>query len=138
MWINPNHPDYERLTRSQPPRTEPPPATGRHLAALDRSSQENGDDQLRVVLDEFQGHPYISIRLWHKDHNNAWWPVKGKGISVRLREAESVADALREAVELAGGGSAPAAGQGGRRPTRGQQSLSEATAGGGFDEFEGG
>jgi hypothetical protein len=33
-----------------------------------------------------------------------WWPVKGKGVSIRLREILAVARALAEALRLTGGG----------------------------------
>jgi hypothetical protein len=54
------------------------------------------------VADEYQGHPYISVRLWQRDsRTGAWWPQKGRGVSVRLSEARGVAEALEKALEMA-------------------------------------
>ena len=57
--------------------------------------------ELRVVLDEYQGHPYVSVRLWQAGQDGAFWPLKGKGVSIRLSECEGVAAALQEALDRA-------------------------------------
>jgi hypothetical protein len=88
MWVNPKHPDPPR-------RSTPPPETGRRLLALPRGDRE----ELRVTLDEFNGHPYLAVRVWQRDQGGSWWPTR-KGVSVRLSEARDVADALSEAVDL--------------------------------------
>lgn len=106
MWTNPR---YRELTGAEPPKPfalappgEPPKPSGDLVAALPRKRRDGPDEELRVSLDSYQGHPYISVRLWTRDaRSGAWWPVKGKGISVRLSEADDVAGALREAAAMA-------------------------------------
>lgn len=146
MWRNPNH----GASQTEAPRPSAPAETGRRLATMPRSTRGGPEQELRVSLDEYQGHPYISIRLWQQDgRSGAWWPLKDKGISVRLREADDVAEAIKLAVRLADG-PAPAVAPkresaGPRRPsTRGRTAYDHSTlpaqpAGGGeFDEFAGG
>jgi hypothetical protein len=58
------------------------------------------DTEFRVCLSTFQGKPYVSLRVWQLDPDSGeWWPVKGKGCSVRLSEAARLADALRAVAE---------------------------------------
>lgn len=100
MWTNPR---YRELTGREPPgrgqaTAEPPRPSGTLLASFPRKSREGPEAELRVVLDEFQGSPYLALRVWQKDQAGNWWPVKGKGVSIRLSEAGGVADALREAL----------------------------------------
>src|SRR5689334_143522 len=97
MWVSPNHPERERLLFRQS--AAPPDPTGRPLATLQRGRGE----ELRVSLDEFEGHPFVSLRVWAPGPTGELWPVRGKGVSVRVRELLDVADALREAADLAGG-----------------------------------
>lgn len=138
MWRNPKYADQ---AARQAPAAETPRETGRRLVALPRSRRGGPDEELRVSLDEYQGHPYISVRLWTQDaRSGAWWPSK-KGVSVRLAEAEDVADALREALRVADapGGARPAKGGTGERPRRreggGPRGNPGRQAGGRFDEF---
>ncbi len=98
MWTNPR---YRELTGREPPgraTAEAPEPSGETLATFPRKGPDGAQQELRVVLDEYQGHGYIAVRLWQADQAGAFWPLKGKGVSIRLSEAEGVADALREAL----------------------------------------
>jgi hypothetical protein len=85
----------------------PPPARGaaprgdartrRRLATITRSK----DEELRVNWSEYEGKPYLSIRLWTRDDAGGWWPSKTVGCTIRLRELADVAEALAEAMDLA-------------------------------------
>jgi hypothetical protein len=89
MWVSPNHPN--------PPRQPTPPAdTGRRLATIPRG---DGREELRVSLAEFNGHPFVALRVWQRDASGQWWPTR-KGFSIRLSEAREVADTLAEALAL--------------------------------------
>ncbi len=53
MWVSPNHPN--------PPRPySPPQESGQRLATFPR----HGGEELRVNLAEYEGHPYVSLRVW--------------------------------------------------------------------------
>ena len=133
MWISPNHPNPPR-------RTEAPQEQGRLLERFER-----GDGvELRATLAEFEGHPYISLRVWEPGDGGELWPCKGKGLSIRLREVDGLVEALREGAALAreGGGDTRAAPSGGTgtRPRGGQpggqrSTLPAAQHDADFDEF---
>ena len=93
MYVSPNHPDYARLTGTQ---DAEPESAGRNLAAIPRGPAA----ELRITLDEYEGHPYVQLRAWERGAGG-WFPTK-KGVTVRLRELEAVAEALRGALEVAG------------------------------------
>ena len=99
MYLSPNHPDYDRLrdraTAAAP--TGPPAPTGTLLASFPRPSHEGQDCELRLVLDEYQGNPYLSLRVWQRDASGAFWPTR-RGVSVRMGEAEGIAAALVQAL----------------------------------------
>jgi hypothetical protein len=44
-------------------------------------------------LDEYQGHPFYSLRVWTRGDDGAMYPTR-KGVSIRLREAEALANVL--------------------------------------------
>lgn len=82
MYVSPSHPN--------PPRTQAPPADqGERLATFPR----NGGEELRVTLSEYQGHPYVSLRVWAPGSDGQLWPTK-KGCSVRIRELADLVEAL--------------------------------------------
>lgn len=129
MWVKPGH---------TPDRPKPPAESGERLAVFPRGE----GSELRVTLAEFNGNPFISLRVWEQNQAGDWWPVKGKGCSVRLSEAGGLAEALaRVASEPATppatgrGRPAPAGRRGGSSWTPpGPRPTAPATAEG-FDEF---
>jgi hypothetical protein len=85
MWVSPNHPN--------PPRTAAPPQDdGVELATFPRGDGK----ELRIRLKTYNNNPYISLVLWERG-----WPVKGRSLSIRLREVEAMTEALQRAGELA-------------------------------------
>jgi hypothetical protein len=66
--------------------------------------------EVRVTLDEYQGHRYLGLRLWEAGQGGAWFPTR-KGLSVRLSEAEDMAGALLRGLEMAGGPGSPRGGR---------------------------
>lgn len=136
MWINPKFKD-------QVEQPAPPQEQGRRLATFPRGQGA----EMRVNLSEYQGKPFVSLRLWERDQAGAWWPVKGKGCSVRMAEAPGMIDALRAALGTADD-DAPRQGPDDNarfinkgRPQRAPfdpKTLPGPTAAGGFDEFGGG
>jgi hypothetical protein len=76
------------------PRTAPVD-TGERLATLERSDSE----QVRVSWAEYEGKPFLSIRLWTRGADGQWWPDKTKGITVRVRELATFAEGVAAALE---------------------------------------
>jgi hypothetical protein len=83
MWISPSHPN-------PPARPAPPDEKGERLATFPRGE----DQELRVNLDQYNGHSFISLRIWEQGRDGDWWPVRAKGCSIRLSEVEGVISAL--------------------------------------------
>jgi hypothetical protein len=93
MWRNPKFAEQGTQT------TEAPAERGRRLATFDRSTPK-AEEEFRVSLDEYDGHPYVSLRVWSL-MDGQWWPVKGRGCSVRIAECADLAAALKRAEQLA-------------------------------------
>jgi hypothetical protein len=100
MW---RHPRYAELTGRPPPEapTAPPTPTGETLATLIRRGPDGVEQRLRIALDSFEGHEYVSVRLWE-----AGWPTK-KGCSLRMAELPMIVTALQEALGRAARSPAP-------------------------------
>lgn len=135
MWRNPRYPAPEAPARDD--RQGPPEDRGERLATLPRGQGE----ELRVSLDEYEGRPYISLRVWAIGQDGSWWPTK-KGCSVRIREITDVAQALMRANDMIFGPRCPSppalpAARGYRRPEGPAPRELPGLAGGGedFDEF---
>lgn len=90
MKLSPNPPD---------PPADSPEDEGQPLGAF---PLDDGGQVLRVTLKTSEGRPYVAIRLWSRDDRGRFRPVKGKGVSVRLREVSGVIDALQGALASAG------------------------------------
>lgn len=76
-------------------RREPPKESGKRLATIPR-----GDDaELRIVWDEYEGRPYVAIRLW-EGRPGAMYPTK-TGCTVRVRELADFAEGIAAAIEEA-------------------------------------
>ena len=94
MWINP-------AFAADRPKFEP---KGVSVAIIPRGRPDpNGDywEQLRISLDEYKGHMFISIRVFERASDGQFYPSKTKGCSVRLAEFERVAEAILAAGKLA-------------------------------------
>ena len=50
----------------------------------------------------YNGHPFLSVRVWAQNARGEWWPDPKRGISVRVRELADFAAAVDAAVERAG------------------------------------
>jgi hypothetical protein len=72
--------------------TSPPEETGERLATFER---DGGNLELRLCRDHYEGHAYLSLRIWKRDQAGAFWPTR-RGVSVRLSEAARLAELLAE------------------------------------------
>src|SRR4051794_15697663 len=69
-----------------------PKDSGRQIIALPR-----GDSvEMRLSLASYLGRPFVSFRIWERGRDGQFWPVKGKGCSVRVGEIANVIAALQE------------------------------------------
>jgi hypothetical protein len=89
MWVNPRYADQLEQPKA-------PEETGVRVGTWPRGS----DSELRLCIDEFKGNRYLALRVWTKGNDGRFWPTS-KGTSIRLSEAEDVADAIAAAVRQA-------------------------------------
>lgn len=75
---------------------KPPEESGRRLATFERA---NGTEQVRLCLASYEGHPFISVRVWARDDRGQWWPTKS-GTSIRMGEIGEWVQALVHAEQL--------------------------------------
>jgi hypothetical protein len=69
---------------------EPPEETGLRIATLHRGR----DEELRINWSEYEGSPYLSLRIWSRDYRGRFWPDRRRGCSIRIRELGQVAEAI--------------------------------------------
>jgi len=90
--------EQSRLAFDPPKPTEPPQDTGKRLATIERvNNKTKQKEELRVSWCEYEGRPYLSIRLW-SENNSGWWPTK-TGCTVRTRELHDFADGISAALD---------------------------------------
>ncbi len=94
MWTNPR---YRELTGREPPArgdavAEAPAPSGETLATLLRRGPDGVEQRLRVAVESYEGHEYVSVRLW-----SGGWPTP-KGCSIRMAELPVVIAALQKAL----------------------------------------
>jgi hypothetical protein len=95
MWRNPKYSDASVETEI----VAGPAEDGVNLATIPRGPGE----ELRVTLSTYNDHPYIGVRVWIAGPDGAWFPARGKGVSVRIREIVAVGQALAKALRMTRG-----------------------------------
>lgn len=73
---------------------EPPVDRTRGYAILKRRGPQGERHELRVGLDEYDGKPFASLRLWCESHKGGMWPSPRVGCTVRKHELIEVINAL--------------------------------------------
>ena len=81
------------------PAREAPVENGKRLATLYRGHAE----EMRVNWAEFNGHPFLNLRVWRCGLDGIWRPDRERGCSVKVRELASLSEAVQVALELATG-----------------------------------
>ena len=87
----------QALRQSLPPERSgtPPAMRGQLLGSLPHK-----EGQIRIVWDAFEGHSYLSIRLWTGDSDGQLWPSKN-GFTVKLRDLPALGEAVGRALDMA-------------------------------------
>lgn len=57
-------------------------------------------EEFRIALDEYEGKLYLSLRVWERSPNGQWWPVRGKGVTVRVKELVEAIPARQQAASI--------------------------------------
>lgn len=88
-----NFKDHNEPQQSHEPDPEPV-----ELCVFDRGR----DEQLRVSLNSYLGHKYISCQVWYRSGGGRWQFSRTKHITIKVREIRGVIEALGNAEKLLG------------------------------------
>jgi hypothetical protein len=115
----------------------PPSETGRRIATFARTGPQGERLELRVHVDEYEGRPYVGVRMWKQDPRGGWWPTP-KGTTIRRSELAGFIECLQEAYAELGEPDPPPTNP---KAERQQRFLSDARNGSlassqGFSEFD--
>lgn len=85
------------LKQTLPPERsgKPPEMKGQLLGSVSHK-----DGTIQIVWDEYEGHHYLSVRLWTVDDNGQMWPSK-VGFTIRTRDLPALGEAVGKALDLA-------------------------------------
>ena len=84
--------------RNQLPRNgqgTPPVMKGQLLGTLPHK-----DGEVRLVWDTFEGHSFLSVRLWTSDDGKSFWPSK-TGFTIRIKDLPDLAEGVQKALDMA-------------------------------------
>ncbi len=85
--------------RSSLPRTgggNAPQDTGIRLATFPRPEGE-----LRFTWNTYEDKHYLRFQLWSKGDDGAFWPVKGQGFTIKVKELPDLAEGVQKALDMA-------------------------------------
>lgn len=71
--------------------------SGQRLATFVRGALT----ELRVNWATFNGHPFLSLRVWCQLPDGRWVPDSRRGCTVKLRELEAFGAAVQQALDMA-------------------------------------
>jgi hypothetical protein len=99
VYVSDRHPQRDQLLARRTGGPRPPEPDGQVLATFPRRSREGPDAELRVILQEYQGHEFIGVSLWERG-TGGFWPARGKTLSIRRGEARQFAEAVLAGLRL--------------------------------------
>lgn len=73
----------------------PPAMKGQLLGELPHK-----DGKIVVSWDEYEGHSFLSIRLWTSDDGKSYWPSK-IGFTIRIKDLPDFAVGIQTALDMA-------------------------------------
>ena len=73
-----------------------PQDTGIRLATFPRPEGE-----LRFTWNVYEDRPYLRLQLWSKGDDGSFWPVKGQGFTIKVKELPDLADGIQTALDMA-------------------------------------
>lgn len=88
---------YQGAAYAQPQQLPQVPESGQRLATFPRGPST----ELRVNWASFNGHPFLSLRVWCQLPDGRWVPDSRRGCTVKLRELEGFAQAVQLALDTA-------------------------------------
>lgn len=87
----------QELRRSIPPERT---AKGPEMKGELLGSVPHKEGEIRIVWDEFEGHSFLSVRLWTSEDGKNFWPSK-VGFTVKPRDLPALGEAVGKALDRA-------------------------------------
>ncbi len=73
-----------------------PQDSGIRLATFPRPEGE-----LRFTWNIYEGKPYLRFQLWSKGDDGSFWPVKGQGFTIKVKDLPDLAEGVQKALDMA-------------------------------------
>ena len=73
-----------------------PQDTGVRLATFPRPEGE-----LRFTWNVYEDRPYLRLQLWSKSDDGSFWPVKGQGFTIKVKDLPDLAEGVQKALDMA-------------------------------------
>ena len=73
-----------------------PEDSGIRLATFPRPEGE-----LRFTWNVYEGKPYLRFQLWSKGDDGSFWPVKGQGFTIKVKDLPDLAEGVQKALDRA-------------------------------------
>lgn len=73
-----------------------PQDSGIRLATFPRPEGE-----LRLTWNTYEGKSYLRFQLWSKGEDGSFWPVKGKGFTIKVKDLPDLAEGVQKALDMA-------------------------------------
>ncbi|MHB8368808.1 MAG: hypothetical protein ACYDBP_03835 [Leptospirales bacterium] len=73
-----------------------PQDTGIRLTTFPRPEGE-----LRFTWNIYEDRPYLRFQLWSKSDDGSFWPVKGQGLTIKVKELPDLAEGVQKALDRA-------------------------------------
>ena len=73
-----------------------PQDTGIRLATFPRPEGE-----LRLTWNTYEDRPYLRLQLWSKGEDGSFWPVKGQGFTIKVKDLPDLTEGVQKALDMA-------------------------------------
>ena len=88
--------DKLRSSLPKPGGGKAPEDSGIRLATFPRPEGE-----LRFTWNVYEGKPYLRFQLWSKGEDGSFWPVKGQGFTIKVKDLPDLAEGVQKALDMA-------------------------------------
>ncbi len=59
------------------------------------------EGKLRFTWNVYEDKPYLRFQLWSKGDDGSFWPVKGQGFTIKVKELPDLAEGVQKALDMA-------------------------------------
>ena len=57
--------------------------------------------ELRFTWNVYEDRPYLRLQLWSKSDDGSFWPVKGQGFTIKVKDLPDLAEGVQKALDMA-------------------------------------